>query len=135
MGLTPASDALKQIIEEVIASHPYHGVQLKLADDLGMTGPALGRVRRGMYPLGAENCLRLAEVSGRSASEILKAAGKEELVRLIELQFGAEHAVSKQDRRLLTVWHGLTDTARTAVIRLLDLLPTERKRRPATKVG
>jgi transcriptional regulator with XRE-family HTH domain len=76
-------------------------------------------LNKGDYPLNVRNCLKLAELSGESASEILRSARKVEIAELIERLYGRENheAHVAADRVVLNAWHGIQDDqARTAML-------------------
>jgi len=67
----------------------YGGTQQQLAREVGVTPSTLSHVINGNASPSLELCLRLAAVTGISASQILRAAGKADLVDLIEGLYGA----------------------------------------------
>jgi hypothetical protein len=68
-------------------------------------------------PFDVRACLRLAQVTGESPSEILRAAGKGDLVKLIEELYGAAPPVlTVPQRELLDAWNRLPEAARNAVL-------------------
>lgn len=64
------------------------GSKKAVADALQISQPRVSRALKGEYTFNVKNCLRLAQVSGRSASEILRAARKPDIADLIEANYG-----------------------------------------------
>src|SRR5262245_4151921 len=106
MGLEPSSPKLHYLTSDKCAEKVYKLYMLKfrqiveeaktkvggrqtLAIALNVTPARITRVCRGDdYTLNIENCLRLAAITARHPSEVLIAAGKEEIAKLIESLYG-----------------------------------------------
>lgn len=65
-----------------------YGSDAKLGEALGITGGAMRRQVKATGTLGLEPLLRLALVSGRSPSEVLRIGGKPDYADLIESLYG-----------------------------------------------
>jgi transcriptional regulator with XRE-family HTH domain len=104
------------------------------AKALGITPGRLSRILGGEHSLDVLNCLKLAKLSGQSASYVLRVAGKGDVAELIEDAYGRRApALSPEERDLLEKWTALTPRARDAILALLfDLQPKrEQKRKTA----
>src|SRR5579885_1214122 len=88
VGWSNVSD-FKTLLNRIAAGFPSHRA---LATALGVTPSRLSRAMTGTggeFPFNVTNCLRLAQLSGESASEILRAAGKKDVADLIEALYGS----------------------------------------------
>jgi transcriptional regulator with XRE-family HTH domain len=81
------SDQLKALLREVLED-TFAGRQASMAAAVGLTQSHLSRALRDGKNFGVENCLRLALETGRSAGDILRAAGKLEVADLLEQLYG-----------------------------------------------
>lgn len=83
----------------------------ELADAIGISASRLSRAlqNEGQYTFNVENCLRLADVSGESASDVLRAAGKGEIADLLERLYGGARpaALPSEERELVNRWRHL----------------------------
>lgn len=58
-------------------------------------------INKGDFAFNAENCLRLAKVSGESASDILRMANKADVAALIEELYGQQSTLSADERQIV----------------------------------
>lgn len=67
-----------------------------LAKALGINASRLSRALNGTdrLPFNIANCLKLAQLSGEPASDVLRAAGKADIANLIESLYGEERRVT-----------------------------------------
>jgi transcriptional regulator with XRE-family HTH domain len=105
-----------------------------LAKRLGITPSRLSRaLNTGDFPLNVENCLRLAKVSGEPPSDVLRAAGKGDVVDLIESLYGAKSEFTWDERELLNEWRSLNERARMSLRTLVaDLARAEKSAKRKT---
>lgn len=115
---------MQTLLDAILDDDRWDGNQSALAKAIGMTSAALGRARRGIYPISVRNCLLLAQVADRSPREVLTAAKKADLANLIEELYGPPPTVSQAQRTLLQRWSSLTPEARKALSALMDQLLT-----------
>lgn len=110
----------KAFIETQI--HRY-GTAERLAHAIGMTPSAFSRGVRNEGTLSTENCLRLAEETGETATRVLRLAGKGDVAELIERLYGrAKTPLSGGDREILGLWANLSQEADSAFRVLLRAL-------------
>lgn len=108
-----------------------------LADAVGVSQGRLSRALKGddNYSFNVENCLRLADVSGEPASEILRAAGKADVADLLERLYGGARPATlpAEERELLTRWRFLSPDAKENLKGLIWRLSERatRAKRPA----
>jgi transcriptional regulator with XRE-family HTH domain len=78
----------RQLLEELVTQ--YGGAKKDLAEAIGVTPSTLSHFLRSRAPHApsVEVCLRLATVTGTSASRILRAAGKGDVADVIEDLYG-----------------------------------------------
>ena len=83
------------------------------AKALGINSSRLSRaLNTGDFPFNVTNCLRLAKVSGESATEILRAAGKADVAALIEELYGKQSTLSADERQTVAFIRALPREAR-----------------------
>lgn len=112
-----------------------HGTLSELAKAIRMSQARLGRVINYGGSLEVANLLRLAVVSGEPASDVLRAAKKDDVADLIEELYGKPNPpLSPADRTLLEQWHALPPDARDTVGDLIERLVEKgtRKRQQRT---
>lgn len=83
-----------ELLNRIAAGFP---TRQALAEGVKVNASRLSRVLNGTdkYPsFNIENCLRLAQLSGESPSDILRAADKADIAVLIESLYGPERRVS-----------------------------------------
>lgn len=93
-----------------------------------MSTPRLNRaLNKGDYPFNVLNCLRLARLADAPPSEVLRAAGKDEIADLIEVLYGSpDETMTPGEREHLQRWRRLTAKARNSIeVLMRDLLPEE----------
>lgn len=106
---------------QAVIDESFQGVQQRLADAIQISSSRLGRILKGEFSPNVVTCLRLAKVTGHSASDILRMAGKSEVAELIEALYGQSVAsVPDSDRQLLKQLHALEPESRQLVIRLVN---------------
>ncbi len=96
--------------------------QKEFAKALGIDPSRLSKaINLGEFPFNAENCLRLAKLSGKSPSAILRAAGKGDIAELIESLYGKQWTdlLTKDELELLMAWRTQTHEERQALLLLL----------------
>jgi hypothetical protein len=90
-----------------------------LADALDMDPSRLSRaINAGDFPFNIENCLRLAQVSGEPASDVLRAADKGAIAELIESLYG-QQTLASNERELLQDWKAIPAPKRENLRRVL----------------
>lgn len=106
------------------------------AKAIGVTPSRFSRVLSGNYALNVLNCLRLAKLTGDSASRVLRVAGKNEIADLMEELYGrTAPALSPSDRELLDRWNALTPRARESLRGILGDLTVNIDRKPKKKTA
>lgn len=101
---------LQQLLAGFVAEF---GSQTALGKAIGVSASRLSRVMSGEeHSLEVLNCLKLADVTGRSPSVVLRAAGKGDVADLIEKLYGkarpaGEPAIPPIDREHLEKWQRL----------------------------
>jgi hypothetical protein len=96
--------------------------QKEFAKALGIDQSRLSKaINLGEFPFNAENCLRLAKLSSRPPSAILRAAGKGDIAELIESLYGKEWTdlLTKDEQEVLRAWRAQTPEERQALLTLL----------------
>jgi len=92
-----------------------------VAKALGISPSRLSRVGRGDYSLEVVNCLKLAQLSGEPATEVLRAAGKGDVADLLESQFGkGRPQLPASHRLLLEKWETIPPSVREHFLVLID---------------
>ena len=118
-----------------VASRRFPSKQA-FAKAIGVTPSRFSRVLGGSYTLNVLNCLRLAKITGESASRVLRLAGKTEIAELIEEQYGrTAPALSPSERELLETWSSLNQRSRENLKGILKELPREPERERLQKRG
>jgi hypothetical protein len=94
---------LKRLVARHRHTYPTHR---SLAEALDIDPSHLSRaMSKHGQPFDVKGCLRLAQLLGEPAGEILRAAGKEEIAKLIEGLYGPVRVtLSPEQRRLLTAY-------------------------------
>jgi transcriptional regulator with XRE-family HTH domain len=88
---------------------------------LGITPGRLSRVLGGEHSLDVLNCLKLAKLTGLSASEVLRVAGKGDIADLLEDLYGhARPAIPPSIRVIVEQVESLPPRARNALERFLE---------------
>jgi plasmid maintenance system antidote protein VapI len=127
------NETFKALLNRIADGYPSRAA---LAKALHVTPSRLSRaLNTGDFPLNVANCLRLAKVSGESATQILRAAGKSDIAELIESLYGADRTrlLTATERELLDDFEKLTPRAREALHTLLaDLLGKRREKSKRT---
>jgi hypothetical protein len=104
------------LLNQIAARFP---TRQALATALDLNASRLSRALNGTdkhTAFNVENCLRLAQVSGESASTVLRAAHKGAIADLIEALYGPEKRVSDPVvQALLRAWPTFTAAERTYV--------------------
>lgn len=103
-GVSAFTDLLNRIAEGFPTRHA-------LAEALDINASRLSRALNGSekFSFNVENCLRLAQISGEPASEVLRAADKGEIADLIESLYGSERTVTDAAvQALLEQWPTFT---------------------------
>lgn len=102
------------LLKRVAARFPS---QQAFAEALDMSTARLNRaLNKSDYPFNALNCLRLARLSGESASEILRAANKGEVADLIESLYGTPTSTAPDERELLERFRAMKQPAKTKLL-------------------
>jgi len=115
-----AASELRQIIREEIQKQ---GSQRVVAKSLALTEGRLGRMLRGEFSLSVLSCLRLSKVTGRPPAQILNAAGKGEVAKLIVELYGIEEsAMSPNELDLLRRFRRVGAKHQALVRNLLESL-------------
>lgn len=118
---------LRDIIQEAVRRT---GDQGKLAEKVDAKG---GSVSRWLKP-GARPelmyCLRIAQISGHSAADVLRAAGRDAELALIESCFGSSRAtptvpVPADAGDILKQWSKLTEPKRQSLLLIAKVLENE----------
>jgi hypothetical protein len=126
------AEGFKELLNRIVDKFPS---RLAFAREIGMTSSRLSRaLNEGDFPFNVANCLRLAKISGESATDILRAAGKEDVADLIESLYGKDRTrlLTAPERELLDDFESLTPRARESLkILLRDLAPRKKQKRPA----
>jgi transcriptional regulator with XRE-family HTH domain len=109
---------LQALIAELVRRY---GSLRALATRLGMSPSRFSRLARGGEGNSLEvvNCLRLAELTGESASRILRLAGKADVADLIERLYGPTAigpSSNKEIEQLLDAWTDLLPGTRDALL-------------------
>lgn len=113
-------EKFKDLLGRIVSRFPS---QEAFAKAMGMNSSRLSRaIKKADFPFNVENCLRLAKVSGESASEILRAADKADVAALIESLYGKDRSrlLSTAERELLDRVANMTDEDLELLTRLLD---------------
>lgn len=123
MPLSEFRDLLEAAAKRFPTKHAF-------ARELGITPGRLSRVLGGEHSLDVLNCLKLAKMTGESASHVLRVAGKGEIAELLESLYGrTAPALNPGERDLLDAWGALTQRARDSLkVILRDLAPKEREK-------
>lgn len=111
---------LQQLLRDVLKERGW--TKTVFARTLGISLERLLKVlKEPKDSFGVRNLLRLAEVSGRPASPMLRAANKADIAELIERLYGQDRAtlLSATERELLAVWNTLTPSAQANWLALL----------------
>jgi len=127
------NEPFKELLNRIAEKFP---TRLAFSKAIGMTSSRLSRaLNEGDFPFNVANCLRLAKISGESPTEILRAAGKEDVADLIEALYGREAEFTVKEREILEAWRAATPRAQEAIRSLLnDLVPQKaraKQKRPA----
>lgn len=124
LAATLEKETFKVLLNRIAQRYPSRSA---LAQALRITPSRLSRaLNTGDFPLNVSNCLRLAKLSGESATEILRAAGKGDVAELIEGLYGKDRTrlLTMPERELLDEWHALSPRAREALGSIIsDLSP------------
>lgn len=115
------------LAEAVRVSAARLGSQTALADELGVSATSVSRWIKGAGRPELIYCLRIAQISGISAADVLKAAGWTSQLALIEACFGTarpepEMSIPERAMELLNTFAKLTERDRQAVIQLAKVL-------------
>jgi plasmid maintenance system antidote protein VapI len=100
--------------------------QKEFAKALGIDPSRLSKaINLGEFPFNAENCLRLAKLSDKAPSAILRAAGKGDIAELIESLYGKQWTdlLTKEEQELLRAWQAQTPEEQQALLTLLRRRP------------
>jgi hypothetical protein len=109
----------QELLNRIVTTFPSRHA---FAKAIGINASRLSRaLNSGDFPFNVTNCLRLAQLSGESASEILRAAGKADVATLIESQYGQNRTalLSDDERDLLDRWRRLSPEARAGLAAVL----------------
>lgn len=132
--MSPAKNRLTDILEEAVA---LFGTQEAAGRAIGLSGSRYSRIMAAESPednsLGVANCLRLALVTKRHPSDVLRSAGKADVADLIEQVYGGTPtALTDEERQLLYDFHALDPDRRETIRRVFDLAkPASRAKRRA----
>ena len=107
----------------------YGSTQQVFAEAIGVSRATVShwlRTDRAAAPPGIDVCLRIAVVTRTSASDVLRAAGKDHVVVLLEQLYGGparvrtvDPTVSATDRRILAQLAALDPKTRRAFLQVL----------------
>lgn len=122
-------DEFRRLLGELVPQ--YGGSKQDLARAIGIPPSSLSRLLSGRARSapGAEVCLRLATVTGTSASKILRAAGKGAVADLLEDLYGAAATrrqaflgirLTPHEQRHVTVMRSLAPKAQRAFFLIVD---------------
>jgi transcriptional regulator with XRE-family HTH domain len=103
-----------------------------LADAIGMGQPRLSHALSGEdgYTFNVENCLRLAKIANRPASEVLRVAGKGDIAELLEHLYPRPgKRITGEQRDLLDDWALLDTDEQDAFRRLIRARAKEKRGR------
>jgi hypothetical protein len=105
-------------IDEVVDAQ-CGGVHTNLAKALGLTlSPYRQMMKKGSF--GIDPLLRLADLTGKSATWILRLAGKGDTADLIEMVYGPAaskpNPLTLEERELLRLFRAMEPGARTALL-------------------
>lgn len=115
----PLVDHLLQALRTV------DGSRTALARSLGLSRQRVGRVLRGVgYPLGPENCVRLALMNDVDPADVLEAAGHDRFAELLREAYGSGPtvALTPRQRSLVREWASLSKADQKIVDDLLKRL-------------
>jgi hypothetical protein len=122
-----------ELLETLVARY---GGDAALAKEIRVSAARVGRARKGEggYSFKVENCLRLAQVSGESASDVLRAAGKADVDDLIQELYGYRRPeLPRVQRELLDKWVLVHPKAREHIIAVIDMaLRAQEQQQPET---
>ncbi len=117
--------SLAEILAVLVEDQRF-GTKDALARAIGISPSRLGRVMKGQHSLEVINCLRLAKVSGLPVAQILQAAGKTEIDRLIRELYGPAAPRHPEDSFIVS----LSDEGRAALRTLMsEMQRTEKNKR------
>lgn len=113
----------------------FGGTRGEFAKSVQVTESTLSHLLSGdpHYALGIEPCLRIASVTGTSASVVLRAAGKGACADLLEQLYGdpvvvlpahRPKGVTAADVRLLQQWRALPPKTQRAIVVLVEAAVT-----------
>jgi transcriptional regulator with XRE-family HTH domain len=114
-----------ELLHELIRAHG--GTKQSFAQAIRITPSTLSHFLAGRvsHPPSTELCLRIAEVSGMSASKVLTAAGKADIAARIEALYGLPRIrrpldfVSAHELAHLTLWRQLGEGREERALALL----------------
>jgi hypothetical protein len=110
------------------------GSRTALARSLGLSRQRVGRVLRGVgYPLGPENCVRLALMNDADPADVLEAAGHDRFAELLREAYGDGPTVglTPRQRSLVREWTSLSKADQKIVDDLLKRLASTSNNRAA----
>lgn len=119
----PGVATLQELLKEIV---PDYGSQAALGRKILVSASRLSRIMRGGDSLEVVNCLRLADVTGRSASEVLQAAGKTEVHDLIQKLYGKARpttapVLTVDQRTVLDLWDRISEPDQKHVLYVMKL--------------
>lgn len=111
---TTFAEAINKVVDE-----QYGGIRRRLAESMNVSLSFLGKVVNDQWPMGAENVLQFAQISGFPASHCLRIAGHHKLADQIESFWGPE-----AKRRAMPTWD---NDQRELLLRFAHLNTPQRK--------
>ena len=116
-----------EFLELLKAAEEVYGNQDLVAQALGITASRYSRVRKGdQHGLSVQNCLKLSKMVKAPPKQVLEAAGKADMARLLEELYHPGDA-SPEEVRAAQIFHGLTPHGRVVVIGLIQELEELRR--------
>lgn len=114
-------------------------LQKDLAAAIGIGPSRLSHALKGAggYTFNVENCLRLAKIANRPATEVLRAAGKDDVADLLEFLFpkAGQPAVTGEDHRLLTRIKKLDENDRVLLEQMVTNMERHRPKEQRSRVA
>jgi transcriptional regulator with XRE-family HTH domain len=116
-------DSFSRLLQKLVGT--YGGTKQDLATAIGVTPSRFSHLLSRSAEPTVDMCLKLASVTGASATDVLRAAGKGETAALIEELFGkatrtVEPLLTPKEIRHMSYWRLLYEKERTSYTLLIE---------------